>query len=160
MRDLAKEADAPCALEDDVAHECRIRDAYAARLADFRPGERLLATEHSYVGSRIRGDMRTIDPENVVRVWEFEVVCGYTGLGQVLTYLATARRSTDFSQPTRGVLAAFEFQPEVLTAIDVLNLGIEVVHLPETLRRAGEVLPAPAPVVAPAIPVHDIRKDR
>lgn len=147
--------DAPAVAEDlrQFEHECRVRDLYAERLAELRPQERLLATEHSYAGSKIRGDMRTIDADNVVRIWEFEIYCGYTGLGQVLTYVATARRATNFEKSTRGVLAAFGFQPEVIVAIEVLNLGVEVVQIPETLRLAGALLPTSASVTPPLIPV-------
>jgi hypothetical protein len=141
-------------------HECRVRDLYASRLRELRPLERLLATEHSYAGSKIRGDMRTVDADNLIRVWEFEIFCGYTGLGQVLTYVATARRSTNFEKSIRGVLAAFEFQPEVVYAVEVLNLGIEIVHIPKTFRLAGAVLPAAPSVSPPVIPVLDQLKER
>ncbi|MGH2559028.1 MAG: hypothetical protein ACRDJH_08185 [Thermomicrobiales bacterium] len=57
---------------------------------DFRPGERLLNNEHSYAGTNVRGDMRTLDSSNLIRIWEFEINASYEGLGQVLTYVAMA----------------------------------------------------------------------
>ena len=134
------------------AHERAIRDHYALRLSDLRPGERLLDTEHADPGSSIRSDMRTIDVDNVIRIWEFKIHGSYQGLGQVLTYVASARRAARFATPVRGVLAAFAFRPEVVAAVEMLNLGIELVVIPETLRRAGGLLSPSGPVSAPIIP--------
>lgn len=142
--------------EDDVRyeHECRVRDLYAARLEELRPSERLLSTEHTYGDGSIRGDMKTVDAANTIRVWEFEIFCSYTGLGQILTYVAAARRATSFKRRIRGVLAAFEFQREVAEAVDVLNLGVELVHIPPKFRRAGGLLAPSTAVAAPVIPTH------
>ena len=142
----------PSPTSQATEHECRVRDLYAARLQDERPNERLLDTEHSYPGTAIRSDMRTLDRANDVRVWEFEIVCSYTGLGQVLTYLAVARRAEGFERRVRGVLAAFEFQPEILLAVEALNLGLEIVHIPAKYRLAGGVPARAAPPPAPVIP--------
>jgi RecB family endonuclease NucS len=95
--------------------------------------------------------MRTVDSENVLRVWEFKIVASYDGLGQILSYLALERRATDFGRRVEGVLAAFSIQPEIRTAIDVLNLGIELVEVPTKLRLAGDV-----PAITSYIPVPDI----
>jgi hypothetical protein len=137
---------------DEFAAEWSIRDAYAARLAEFRPNERVWRTEHIYYPSLLRGDLRTVDTANRVRIWEFKIKAGYDGLGQILTYVALARKETDFSRPVLGVLAAFEFALELATAIEVLNLGIELVTLPEPLRLAGQVPATVSPVVIPNIP--------
>jgi hypothetical protein len=137
--------------EEAFAHECRIRDLYAARLAEFRPQERLLKTENTFAGSRLRADMRTVDSRNVLRIWEFKIVASYEGLGQVLTYLALERLATNFQREVQGVLAAFSIQTEVRAAVDVLNLGIELVELPAKLRLAGGI-----PVVAAPTSVADI----
>ncbi|WP_410819110.1 hypothetical protein [Micromonospora sp. 050-3] len=138
--------------EDRYAHECRIRDLYATRLDEFRPDERLLKTEHSYEDSKVRGDMRTIDRHDVIRIWEFKISAGYEGLGQILTYLALARRDLAFGRRVRGVLAAFDVQPEVDLAIEVLNLGIEVVRLPDKMRLAGGIPRIREPLAVPQIP--------
>ena len=61
------------------------------------------------------------------------------GLGQIQTYLALERLATNFERDVQAVLAAFSIQPEIRTAIDVLNLGIELVELPAQLRRAGGI---------------------
>jgi hypothetical protein len=136
--------------EERFAHECRVRDLYAARLVEFRPLEKLLKTENTFAGSRVRADMRTVDSGNVLRIWEFKIAASYQGLGQVLAYLAMERLETNFRRVVRGVLAAFSFQSEVRAAVDVLNLGIELVELPVKLRLAGGI-----PVIAGS-PVPDI----
>jgi RecB family endonuclease NucS len=133
------------------AHECRVRDLYAARLEEFRPQEKLLKTENGFVGSRVRADMRTVDSRNGLRIWEFKIEASYDGLGQILTYLALQRLTSGFRRRVQGVLAAFLIQPEIRTAIDVLNLGIELVELPSKLRLAGGI-----PAVTSLIPVPDI----
>ncbi|MEU6798667.1 hypothetical protein ABZ907_43820 [Nonomuraea wenchangensis] len=96
--------------------------------------------------------MRTIDQDGIIRVWEFKISATYDGLGQVLTYTALARLDVKFQRPVRGVLAAFEVQPEVVTAIEVLNLGIEVIVLPDKLRLAGGVPLTTPTIVVPQIP--------
>lgn len=138
--------------QEPFAHECRIRNLYADRLAEFRPHEKLLRTEHSYADTRVRADMRTLDHNDVIRVWEFKIVASYEGLGQVLTYLALARKDVNFTRAIRGVLAAFEIQPEIEVANEVLNLGIELVIVPDKLRLAGGVPPLRAPQAVPQIP--------
>ncbi|WDZ84715.1 hypothetical protein [Micromonospora cathayae] len=138
--------------EELYAHECRIRDLYASRLREFRPDERLLQTEHTYEESKVRGDMRTIDRVDTIRIWEFKINAGYEGLGQILTYLALARKDLAFKRQVRGVLAAFHIQPEVALAIEVLNLGIEVVMLPEKMRLAGAIPRVREPLLLPQIP--------
>jgi hypothetical protein len=144
-----RETDAPGM--GDYAGERAIRDAYAARLSEFRPSERLWMTEHTYPPSLLRGDMRTVDELNRIRIWEFKLKAGFEGLGQILTYVALARLELKFSRPVLGVLAAFEVPNELFQAIEVLNLGIEVVILPEPLRLAGRV-----PSATPATPVPRI----
>jgi hypothetical protein len=138
-------------LEDVFAHECRIRDAYAARLREFRPKERLLKTENVLAGSRVRADMRTVDSANRLLLWEFKLAVSYDGLGQILTYVALERRS-DLDRQVRGVLAGFTIQPEIRIAIEMLNLGIEIVELPGLLRLAGDV-PVKPPTPVPDIPL-------
>jgi hypothetical protein len=95
--------------------------------------------------------MRTVDQSNRIRIWEFKIKAGFDGLGQVLTYMALARLELNFARPVLGVLAAFEIPGELLTAIEVLNLGIETVLLPEQLRLAGA-----APGLAASVPVPHI----
>jgi hypothetical protein len=140
------------ALEEGFAHECRIRDLYAARLNEERPYEMKLKTEHMYVGSRVRADLRTIDRDGVIRVWEFKLFAGYEGLGQVQTYLALDRKASGFQRPIKAVLAAFDFQPEVREAVEILNLGIELVQIPPKFRLAGGVPTMPVTHALPRIP--------
>lgn len=126
-------------LAEKYAGECKIRDLYSRRLTEFRPAERLLGTESMFEGSSVRADMRTVDEHNVLRIWEFKIFAGYEGLGQALTYLALARKAVNFDRPVKGVLAAFDFQSEIVSAVEVLNLGIELVAIPPKLRHAGGV---------------------
>ncbi len=137
--------------EEAFARECKIRDAYAARLREFRPQEWLLKTENTLAGSRVRADMRTVDSANRLRLWEFKVDVSYDGLGQILTYVALERRA-QLDRQVRGVLAGFTIQPEIQIAIEMLNLGIEIVELPSLLRLAGGV-PAKPPTPVPDIPL-------
>jgi hypothetical protein len=137
---LGTAAKNPVAMTDGTyARECLIRDLYSKRLREFRPAEKLLKTEYTFTGSRVRADMRTIDRADLLRIWEFKIFASYEGLGQVLTYLALARMAAEFARPVKGVLAAFDFQPEVIAAVEVLNLGIELVVIPPKLRLAGGV---------------------
>ncbi len=126
--------------DGEFERETRIRDLFATRLREFRPSELLIDVESPFKDSRRRADLRTVDPGNVVRMYEVELVAGYTGLGQVLVYTAMAREELGFDRDVRGVLAAFRFEPEVLRAIRVLNLGVEVLVLPPHLARAGGVV--------------------
>lgn len=135
------------------AAEREIRDVYASRLREFRSAERLWKTEHTYPPSLLRGDMRTVDELNRIRIWEFKIKAGYGALGQVLTYVALARQELNFSRPVLGVLAAFEVPTELLLTIEVLNLGIEVVILPEQLRLAGRVPLTARSTAVPQIPL-------
>jgi len=141
--------------KDEYEHECRIRDEFAKHLKQERPGELLLGKEHTYseVAVRaIRGDMKTLDEKNVLRIWEFKILAGYGGLGQILTYLAMARQVVGFKRTIRGVLAAFDFRPEITEAIEILNLGIDIVHIPPKYRLAGDVLPRGMVTPPPTIP--------
>ncbi|MGQ4620028.1 hypothetical protein [Nocardia sp. R7R-8] len=133
----------------DIARECAIRDAYAQRLSEFRPDERLLNTEHTFRGNKIRADMRTVDRSDIVRVWEFKIVADYRGLGQALAYWAQERADSQLQRPVKGVLAAFDFQSEIVNAVENLNLGLELVTIPPKLRAAGFV---PQSVPLPSTP--------
>lgn len=125
-------------LEDGFAHECAVRDAYASRLAEFRPRERLLGTEATFKDVALRADMKTVDQTNALRVWEFKIKADYKSLGQILTYLAMERRDSP-DRIVRAVLAAFQFDESTLMTNEALNLGIEMVKIPLKLRQAGFV---------------------
>lgn len=125
------------------------------RLSLFRRDEILVRTEYRYPGPlALRADMRTVDPLNVLRDWEFKKFAGYTALGQILTYVARARRHENFRRRLQGVLAAFEFDPAVIEANAILNLGVEIVRLPPWLAFGGVVPVAgaafPKPLFIPA----------
>ncbi len=117
-------------------HECRVRDEYARSLANYRNNEILARTEQRYVGTLLRADMRTVDTFDVIREWEFKINADYRALGQILQYVALARRAELF-RPIRGVIAAFEFTPELRLANEVMNLNLELVLLPSWLRTSG-----------------------
>ncbi len=152
MMDESPSSGAAESSSDIYARECKIRDHFAACLKEERPGEILLGTENSPKGLAIRADMKTVDNKNIVRIWEFKIRASYEGLGQVLTYLAMARRDDAFQRHMCGVLAAFEFQSEIIEAIRILNLGIEIVHIPAKYRLAGDN-PASGPIAGlPNIP--------
>lgn len=135
--------------------ECRVRDYYASELAQHRPGELLIARENSYDGTAVRADMRTIDRSNVTRLWEFKISASYKALGQILVYMAMARRAEEAAGRTcliRGVIAAFNFQPEIAYAVERLNLSIELVTLSPVLAHAGGIPTFAEPASLPAIP--------
>src|SRR5262245_3373399 len=88
------------------AYERHVRDLYAERLTELRPGERLVRKELRYSTAARRIDMRTVDRWGVLREWEFKLDADYRALGQLLIYLAHARRESNF-RPIRGVIAAF-----------------------------------------------------
>lgn len=152
--------DADGAEKESYAREVRIRDLYAARLQELRPNEKLIKTEYIFIGARARADMRTLDSSEVLRIWEFKIIADYSGLGQALTYLALTRHESRHSRTVKGVLAAFEIPDEIRLTNEVLNLGLELVLIPQTLRHAGGILPSthfefampPAPL--PNIPIR------
>lgn len=125
--------------ESHFESELKIRDQYASDLARHRPCEVLIAVEAPLQNSRRRVDMRTLDPTNITREWEFKLVADYRALGQLLTYVALARDSVPDNRIVRGVLAAFEFAPDVELTNERMNLGLELVQLPNWLRRAGAI---------------------
>lgn len=135
--------------------ECRVRDYYASELAQHRPGELLIARENSYDGTAVRADMRTVDRSNVTRLWEFKISASYEALGQILVYVAMARRAEEAAGShclIRGVIAAFNFQPEVVYTVERLNLSIELVTLPPVLSHAGGIPTSAEPTSIPEIP--------
>jgi hypothetical protein len=147
----------------EYEHETRIRNAYAACLADERPGELLLKTEHEYeteAGRTLRGDMKTLDEHDVLRIWEFKICADYSALGQILVYVALARKKLAFQRIVRGVIAAFQFPPEVAETIELLNLNIERVDLPAKYRLAGKVPPDGMRIAPPVLPTAPDKTER
>lgn len=123
------------------ARECLIRDAYADEIAWYRPNEREVSREAlpGLTDSK-RADLVTVEKAtNVLRIWEFKIRATPAAIGQVLTYLALCRRHYHYSRILRPVLAAIEFDPDVLYTIEALNLGIEAVTLPAAVVNAGKV---------------------
>ena len=141
-----------CLNADHFAHECRIRDFFARNLADHRPFECVLETEPGYATSLLRADMRTVHRRNTLREWEFKVFANHKALGQILTYLAIARREANFDRQILGVLAAFEFSNEVRVANQVLNLGIELLEIPRWMRQGGAIPEPSTAAMVVAIP--------
>ncbi|MGE8165952.1 hypothetical protein ACQKRQ_38150 [Paraburkholderia sp. NPDC080076] len=119
------------------AFECHIRDYFAANLQRFRPNELVSKCEVAYRTSRIRADLRTINQADVIFEWEFKIEADYSAIGQVMAYSAYAKIEFDFKRTVRPVIAAFRFPEEIRKAIEVNNLGIEIVQLPASLRAAG-----------------------
>ncbi|WP_139346979.1 hypothetical protein [Pseudomonas oryzihabitans] len=141
------------------APEIKIRDYYAININEHR-GELLIAKEARYSTSSLRADMRTVDSSNIQREWEFKLTADYRALGQIITYVALARQESNFSIQIRGVLAAFEFTPEVQLANEIMNLGIELLILPETMRAAGNIPRRSALAInTPNIPKFEINME-
>ncbi|WP_449542703.1 hypothetical protein [Enterobacter ludwigii] len=137
--------------EDNLANECRIRDYYAVNLGYFRPEEKLARCEQRYPNSLLRADMRTVNPQNTIREWEFKINADYKALGQILQYIALARENEN-SRVIRGVIAAFTFTPELRLANERMNLNLELVLLPTWMRGAGALPLKPAPLLGTRIP--------
>ena len=119
------------------AHECRIRNAFASDFSKQRPMERVMSKETRYKTTGLRADLRSIDQSGFIREWEFKIDADHYVLGQILTYVAHARKELNF-RPVRGVIAAFTFSEELQMAIEVMNLNIELVFIPLWLRDAGK----------------------
>lgn len=117
-------------------HECRIRNAFALHFHTQRPSERVLSRETRYRATALRADLRSIDSTDLIREWEFKINADHSVLGQILTYVAHARKELNF-RPVRGVIAAFSFTSDLRMAIEVMNLNIELVTIPQWLRQAG-----------------------
>ncbi|MGF6947886.1 hypothetical protein QF028_000379 [Neobacillus sp. B4I6] len=120
-------------------HETRIRNLYANNLNHLRANEILIGTEQWYTGTRLRVDMRTVGENGVLREWEFKIFADYDALGQIITYVAMSRLREKFERPVQGVIAAFSFHEEIPKAIEVMNLGIELVTIPRWMRLAGKI---------------------
>ncbi|MBN9654700.1 hypothetical protein J0K78_10535 [Halobacillus sp. GSS1] len=120
--------------------ECLIRDEYGQQIDQLKPGQIVIGRETSYEESKIRVDLQTVDQNDVFREWEFKLYADYKALGQVLTYVTQRKLETNFDTEVIGVIAAFEFQPELVKTIRVLNLAIELVTVPNWLANAGKVL--------------------
>lgn len=118
-------------------HECRIRNAFAGDFRTQRPSERVLSRETRYKATGLRADLRSVDRSGLIREWEFKINADHYVLGQILTYVAHARREMNF-RPVRGVIAAFTFSEDLRMAIEVMNLNIELVLVPPWLRRGGK----------------------
>lgn len=138
------------------AHECRIRDLYAQELAKNRPNELVVGKERRYRTARRRVDLRTVDKSGLLREWEFKIRADYRTLGQILLYLAHARREVGFDRPVRGVIAAFVIPDELRLAVEVMNLNLELVTIPTWMRWAGEV-PSQANAAVPKVPRIPLR---
>jgi RecB family endonuclease NucS len=121
------------------AHETHIRNAYSTNLSFYRPLEALIKREVSYSMAPVRADMRTVDQDDILREWEFKLTADYSALGQILTYVALARREYKFQRQVRGVIAAFQIPGLVRETIETMNLGIELVSIPYYLCAAGNV---------------------
>jgi len=130
--------------------ETKVRDLYANLIREVRPGEWVVGTECRYSTSGMRVDLRTVDSSNLIREWEFKLVATYEALGQVLVYVCQAIRENPERQ-VRGVIAAFEFQPELRDTVRLLNLNIELVTIPPWMAQAGGV-----PLKTPAVNVVKI----
>jgi hypothetical protein len=138
------------------ARECRVRDYFAQHVPYVRPRERLVSREQRYDGSLVRADMRTVDEYNVLREWEFKLHADRDAIGQILQYVALARRQEDF-RPIRPVIAAFTFTAEMICTVEVMNLNIELVTIPDWMRWAGGLPPrAATPPVLMRIPRLDL----
>jgi RecB family endonuclease NucS len=124
---------------EEFAHECRIRDLYSQHFCELRSDEYVITTEHRCGTANVRADLLTVDKSNTLREWEFKIRAGYKALGQILTYVALTREEKGFERSVRGVIAAFEFQPEIRRAVEVLNLGIELIEIPAWMAKAGEI---------------------
>lgn len=134
------------------AHECHIRNAYAKNMCSHRPHERVISRETRYAATALRADLRTVDQRGTLREWEFKIAADHIALGQLLTYVAHARVELGF-RPVRGVIASFSFTDELQRTIEVMNLNIELVTLPQWMVGGGL-----APVRKPAWSVPFIPK--
>lgn len=124
---------------EEFAHECRIRDLHSKHFFELRSDERVITTEHRCGAANVRADLLTVDKSNTLREWEFKIRADYKALGQILTYVALTREEKGFERSVRGVIAAFEFQAEVKRAVEVLNLGIELIQIPVWMAQAGGI---------------------
>ena len=118
--------------------EVRIRDAYALRLHEYRPNEKLIDTEITDKKFKLRTDMRTVDKFNVLREWEFKIKADYSALGQVLVYAANLRKKHSFRKIIKPVIAAVEIPVEIRNAILYNCLDIELVKIPIEVHNAGK----------------------
>ena len=120
------------------AREVAVRDHYAASMPRLHPLERLVKREQRYANTGLRADMRTVTAGDLLREWEFKLHADHRAVGQILTYVALARREFGL-RPVRGVIAAFSFAPEVHLVNETMNLNLDLIEIPEWMRAAGGV---------------------
>ncbi|NVJ00814.1 hypothetical protein HV824_22220 [Myxococcus sp. AM009] len=132
--------------------ETRVRDLYARDIREVRPGERVIGKECRYGESGMRVDLRTVDTSDLIREWEFKIYARYESLGQIQVYVYQALCANPGRQ-VRGVIAAFDFQPELRQTVRSLSLNIELVTIPHWMAQAGGV-----PLSAPPVNVVKIPK--
>jgi hypothetical protein len=135
-------------IREDFAYECHIRDFYAANLKRYKQGHLVSQREVTYKTSRIRADLRTVDEHDVIYEWEFKIQADYSSIGQIMAYTARAKVEFNFKRTVRSIIAAFDFPDDIRMAIEVNNLGIEMIRLPESIRNAGHV---PSLAIKPAV---------
>jgi hypothetical protein len=143
-----------------IEKETNIRNYFASRLNEFRPGEKVVRREQTYTDFAVRADLRTVDFENVIREWEFKIRADYSAIGQILTYSALAKLEFNFKRTVQSVIAAFEFPEQIRLAIEVNNLGIEMVKLPDWIINAGFVPTVTAFNDHVQIPVQSIELEK
>lgn len=122
----------------EYERECLIRDTYAARMEHEKPDQIVIGREAKYSNSNLRVDLQTVDKNNLYREWEFKLYADYKALGQVLVYVSEAKMESNFEKDIIGVIAAFEFQPELISTIRMMNLAIELVEIPKWMAMAGK----------------------
>lgn len=124
----------------EFERECLIRDTYALNIGQEKPDQIVIGKEARYRSSNLRVDLQTVDKHNLYREWEFKLYADYKALGQILVYVAEAKMESNFEKDISGVIAAFEFQPELISTIRMMNLAIELVEIPKWMAMAGKKL--------------------
>jgi len=122
-----------------LPNEARVRSFYMEHLNSLHPEQRCVGIEVGYRNSSVRADARTVNKLNLRREWEFKIGADYSALGQILTYMATAKHDMNFKREIRGVIAAFSFRTDLVHTIEVLNPNVELVTIPNWVRYAGRV---------------------
>ncbi|MGD6893745.1 hypothetical protein [Bacillus infantis] len=122
----------------ETERECLIRDTYALNIEQEKPDQIIIGREARYQTSNLRVDLQTVDKNNLYREWEFKLYADYKALGQILVYVSEAKMESNFEKNIIGVIAAFKFQPELITTIRMMNLAIELVEIPQWMAMAGK----------------------
>ena len=136
----SKNIDAKVTKEKEYALETKIRDEFFNNFNAFvKDTKETVNTKETKIGNR-RIDLISLKSDGEIRIWEFKKKADNSTIGQTLNYIALKRKQTSFKRKVSGVIAAFEFDDDLKTTVNIMSLPITLFELPDYLKKAGATL--------------------